>query len=60
MNVHRSALKHGIAAEDSVQAATWPLWVDDLDEESPSRQLRLGFDTHGRMLEIGLFRMESA
>ena len=59
MNVHRSALKHGIAAEDSVQAATWPLWVDDLDEESPSRQLRLGFDTHGRMLEIVVLVFDS-
>lgn len=52
MKVHESALKHEIATEDSIHAATWPLWVDFLDEESPARQLRLGFDTHGRLLEL--------
>ena len=25
--------------------------IEDLDEESPARQLRLGFDTQGRLLE---------
>jgi hypothetical protein len=47
MKVHDSALKHGIAPEDAIYAATWSLWVEDLDENSPSRQLRLGFDTRG-------------
>jgi hypothetical protein len=47
MKVHDSALKHGIASEDAIYAATWSLWVEDLDENSPSRQLRLGFDTRG-------------
>lgn len=51
MKVHKSALKHGISAEDSTYAATWALWIDELDEESPARQLRLGFDAHGRLLE---------
>ncbi|WIY83010.1 hypothetical protein [Propionimicrobium sp. PCR01-08-3] len=51
MKVHKSALKHGINAEDSTYAATWALWIDELDEESPARQLRLGFDAHGRLLE---------
>lgn len=50
MKVHDSALKHGIAPEDVIQAATWPLWIEDLDQDSPSRQLRLGFDTSGRLL----------
>ena len=26
--------------------------IEDLDEESPARQLRLGFDTQGRLLEL--------
>lgn len=43
MRVHASALKHGILAEDAVQAATWALWIEDLDDETPARQLRLGF-----------------
>nr|WP_062379446.1 hypothetical protein [Demequina pelophila] len=51
MRVHASALKHGISEDDAAQAASWPLWVEDLDDESPARQLRLGFDTRGRMLE---------
>lgn len=59
MRVHDSALKHGIPPQDSIQAASWPLWIDDLDEESPSRQLRLGFDTRGRMLETVVLVFDS-
>lgn len=51
MKVHKSALKHGITEEDARCAATWAVWVEDLDEENPFRQLRLGFDTNGRLLE---------
>jgi hypothetical protein len=42
---HDSALKHGISPEDATQAASWPTWIEDLDDDSPARQLRLGFDT---------------
>lgn len=59
MKVHDSALKHGIAAEDVIQAASWPLWVDYLDEDSPARQLRLGFDTQGRLLEAVVLVFDS-
>lgn len=59
MKVHASALKHGVSAEDAVQAAEWPLWIEDLDEDSPSRQLRLGFDTRGRLLEIVVLVFDS-
>lgn len=45
MRVNPSALKHGIDAADIVQAADWALWIQYLDEDSPARQLRLGFDT---------------
>jgi hypothetical protein len=38
-------LKHGIDAEDAIQAATWATWIEDLDDNSPARQLRLGFDS---------------
>lgn len=52
MKVHDSALKHGIVAQDAVQAADWPLWVEPLDEDDlPHRELRLGFDTQARLLE---------
>ncbi len=52
MKVHDSALKHGVLAEDVVQAADWPLWVEPIDQEDwPHRELRLGFDTQARLLE---------
>ncbi|MFT4164583.1 MAG: hypothetical protein QM650_05020 [Microlunatus sp.] len=59
MKVHDSALKHDIAPEDAVQAATWSLWIEDLDQDSPSRQLRLGFDTKGRLLETVVLIFDS-
>lgn len=52
MKVHASALKHGISAEDAVQAAEWALWIEPLDDDGPpQRELRLGFDTSARLLE---------
>ncbi len=59
MRVHASALKHGISEDDAIRAATWPLWVEDLDDDSPARQLRLGFDTRGRLLEIVVLTFDS-
>ncbi|NKE08591.1 MULTISPECIES: DUF4258 domain-containing protein [Kocuria] len=59
MKVHTSARIHGISPEDIVQAATWPTWIEDLDDDSPSRQLRLGFDTRGRMLETVVLVFDS-
>lgn len=60
MKVHASALKHGIAAEDAVQAAEWPLWIEPLgDDGPPDRELRLGFDTQARLLETVVLIFES-
>ncbi len=59
MNIHDSALKHGISAKDVLQAATWAVWVEDLDDDSPARQLRLGFDTKGRLLETVVLVFDS-
>lgn len=59
MRVHDSALKHGIAPEDIIQAASWPLWIVDLDEDSPARQLRLGFYGQGRLLELVVLVFDS-
>ena len=44
---------------DAIQAATWALWIGDLDEASPARQLRLGFDTQGRLLETVVLVFDS-
>ncbi len=59
MKLHPAALKHGISPEDTLQAAGWPLWIEDLDDDSPARQLRLGFDTKGRLLETVVLVFDS-
>ena len=60
MRVHRSALKHGVSPEDAVQAATWALWIEPIDEDGPPhRELRLGFDTRARMLETVVLILEA-
>ena len=59
MTVHPSARKHGVRPDDAIQAATWALWIEDLDDDSPARQLRLGFDTHGRLLETVVLVFDS-
>ena len=52
MKVHPGALKHGVSAEDAIQAAEWSLWIEPLDDDGPpDRELRLGFDTNARLLE---------
>lgn len=52
MEIHRSARKHGIDDADIVQAAGGFLVAYPIDDDAPARELRLGFDTHGRLLEI--------
>ena len=59
MRVHETALKHGVSADDAIQAASWPIWVEELDDDSPARQLRLGFDAQGRLLETVVLVFDS-
>lgn len=60
MKVHASALKHGVLPEDAIQAADWALWVEPIDGDDPSvKELRLGFDTRARLLEIVVLVFES-
>lgn len=60
MKVHTSALKHGVSADDAVQAAEWSLWIEPLDDDGPpDRELRLGFDTQARLLETVVLTFES-
>ncbi len=51
MEVHRSARKHGLSDDDITQASGHYLMAYPIDDE-PARELRLGFDTAGRLLEI--------
>ena len=48
LGIHASALKHGVSAEDAILAATEYIVVAELAEH---RELRLGFDSSGRLLE---------
>lgn len=59
MKVHGSALKHGVLPEDAIQAAAWAVWVEDIEDNAPARQLRLGFDTRGRLLETVVLVFDS-
>lgn len=59
MKVHASALKHGVEPDDAVNAASDPVFVSDLDDDSPARQFRLGFDGSGRLLELVVLRFDS-
>jgi hypothetical protein len=59
VKVHASALKHGVGPEDAIRAASDPVFVSDLDEDTPGRQFRLGFDGTGRLLELVVLRFDS-
>lgn len=60
MRFHSSALKHGIHPDDAIHAANWPQWVEPLGEEDwPRRELRLGFDSRARLLEVVILVFES-
>lgn len=59
MKVHSSALKHGVEPDDAIRAASEPVFVSDLDEDSPGRQFLLGFDSAGRLLELVVLRFDS-
>ncbi|MGQ0773170.1 MAG: hypothetical protein ACT4NY_01925 [Pseudonocardiales bacterium] len=55
MEVHPSARKHGVADGDAVHAAVRFLVAypqTDEDQEGPRRELRLGPDRAGNLLEI--------
>ena len=44
-----------------MQAAEWAVWVEPLThDESPARELRLGFDSHARLLETVVVVFDSA
>lgn len=41
-----------MSPDDAAHAAHWAQWVEPLaDDDWPHRELRLGFDTHARLLE---------
>jgi hypothetical protein len=51
--VHRSAYKHGVSADDALHAAGHALTVYPVGEDDePPRELRLGPDRAGNLLEL--------
>lgn len=59
ISIHPSAFKHGIKEDDILHASSWAQWIEPLDDETPSRELRLGFDTSGRLLELVVLIFDS-
>jgi hypothetical protein len=42
VKIHPSALKHGIASEDAIQAADWPLWIEPGNRNGPTTRPVVG------------------
>lgn len=51
--------RHRCATRRRRDAATHWAYASEPDEDNPARQLRLGFDTTGRMLEIVVLHFDS-
>jgi hypothetical protein len=60
VEVHRSARKHGISDDDILAAAHDYLIAYTIDDDQPARELRLGFDTRGRLLELVVLMLDDA
>jgi hypothetical protein len=52
VEIHRSARKHGVSDDNITHGASNYLIAYPIDDDEPARELRLGFDTAGRLLEI--------
>ncbi|MDV8009276.1 toxin [Rhodococcus sp. IEGM 1318] len=59
MKAHKSARNHGITEVAGIYAAEHHVYIADLDDDNPARQLRLGFDPDGRLLELVVLRFDS-
>lgn len=59
MKVHSSALKHGIAAEAILLAARHRAYEREPDDDMPAKQFVLGWDSHGRLLELMILTFDS-
>jgi hypothetical protein len=59
VEVHRSARKHGISDDNIHTAAQQYLIAYTVNDDQPPRELRLGFDTRGR-LEIVVLLLDDS
>ncbi len=59
MLVHESALSHGIEVDDAIYAAENWVFAAPQNDDSPMPEFRLGFDPHGRLLELVVLVFDS-
>ena len=59
MLVHESALAHDIDPKDATYAAENWIFAAPQNEDSPVPEFRLGFDPHGRLLEVVVLIFDS-
>ncbi len=59
MLIHESALSHGIEADDAIYAAENWVFAAPQNDDSPMPEFRLGFDPHGRLLELVVLVFDS-
>lgn len=59
IRVHPSALKHGVTEDDILRAVSNDIRRYYLDDDMPTRELVLGFDSAGRLLELVLLKFEN-
>lgn len=59
MKINPSALKHGIVEGDIRHACEHRAYESEPDDGMPAKQFVLGFDTHGRLIELGILTFDS-
>ncbi|MFI7583510.1 toxin [Kocuria sp. M1N1S27] len=59
MEIHRAAREHGIDDADIRQSADGFLVADPIGDDAPARELRLGVDTRGRLLETVVLLLDN-
>lgn len=59
MKVNDSALRHGIHEIDILHAIEHPVYLSEPDDDVPAKQVILGFDTRGRLLELAVLTFDS-
>lgn len=59
MKIHPSAFKHGIDEADILHAAGQAAFESLPDADAPAKRFVLGFDRHGRLLELVILTFDS-
>ncbi len=59
MLIHQSALDHDVDRDDALYAAEHFVYSAPESDESPMPEFRLGFDPHGRLLELVVLVFDS-